>query len=593
MSSWVSNAPPGAVDDDRATTPLDIPQARLDKQRQIYEQKQRQKRLGSAMVIQSEARPRSGGRATSRLDKESLLRDSNESYHAYDGPQSFNVGNPDATTSTVQVLKVGSNNFDDDDDDDDLEEERLETIDSRHEPVMHHSGGGHHRLGFEGEDEESVPIGPDSASNPRRSNKRDADRPPKSGRQTRNNDRNGERPERDNHRSSGSGGRQRYHPDDSPEEEEEEEEEQREKAPPPRSRRGGDRARGGGGGNGGGAKDRRRRDSSGGAEDESPEPPTSRGLGDKKEKSDLSTTSSGSAGETLIAGMPDPTASLEDFVYKPAPQNVTIKCKVTRDKKGMDRGMFPTYFLHLERDDGKKIFLLAGRKRKKSTTSNYLISVDPTDLARNGESFVGKLRSNMLGTHFTIYDDGISTKKEEEAVKGGGGGGGAGGRAGRESVSSRKTLMETPGDKDHLRKELAAVVYETNVLGFKGPRKMTVVIPGMTLEQERVDVSPKTDNDGLVERYKRKHMDNLLELHNKTPVWNDDTQSYVLNFHGRVTQASVKNFQIVHDNDVDYIVMQFGRVSEDVFTMDYNYPMCAIQAFGVALSSFDSKLACE
>jgi tubby-related protein 1 len=44
-------------------------------------------------------------------------------------------------------------------------------------------------------------------------------------------------------------------------------------------------------------------------------------------------------------------------------------------------------------------------------------------------------------------------------------------------------------------------------------------------------------------------MANLIELHNKTPVWNDDTQSYVLNFHGRVTQASVKNFQIVHDND--------------------------------------------
>jgi tubby and related proteins len=107
-------------------------------------------------------------------------------------------------------------------------------------------------------------------------------------------------------------------------------------------------------------------------------------------------------------------------------------------------------------------------------------------------------------------------------------------------------------------------------------------------------------------------MENILELHNKTPVWNEDTQSYVLNFHGRVTQASVKNFQIVHDNDgkhhllkispfcfltkillVDYIVMQFGRIDEDVFTCDYSYPMCAIQAFGLALSSFDSKLACE
>lgn len=44
-------------------------------------------------------------------------------------------------------------------------------------------------------------------------------------------------------------------------------------------------------------------------------------------------------------------------------------------------------------------------------------------------------------------------------------------------------------------------------------------------------------------------MTDLVELHNKTPIWNEETQSYVLNFHGRVTQASVKNFQIVHNND--------------------------------------------
>lgn len=48
-----------------------------------------------------------------------------------------------------------------------------------------------------------------------------------------------------------------------------------------------------------------------------------------------------------------------------------------------------------------------------------------------------------------------------------------------------------------------------------------------------------------------------------------------------------------HSFTVEYIVMQFGRVSEEVFTMDYAYPMCALQAFGIALSSFDSKLACE
>lgn len=72
-----------------------------------------------------------------------------------------------------------------------------------------------------------------------------------------------------------------------------------------------------------------------------------------------------------------------------------------------------------------------------------------------------------------------------------------------------------------------------------------------------------------------------------------DTQSYVLNFQNRVTHASVKNFQVVPDLDLDYIVMQFGRVGLDTFTMDFQYPLSAVQAFGITLTSFDPKLLCE
>ncbi|XP_030328951.1 tubby-related protein 1 [Strigops habroptila] len=252
--------------------------------------------------------------------------------------------------------------------------------------------------------------------------------------------------------------------------------------------------------------------------------------------------------------------NLEEFVLRPAAQGVTIKCRVTRDKKGMDRGLYPTYYLHLDND--KKVFLLAGRKRKKSKTSNYLISIDPTDLSRGGENFIGKLRSNLMGTKFTVFDNGANPDRAN-------------------------------ADWSNVRQELSAVVYETNVLGFKGPRKMTVIIPGMNSDNERVPIRPRNDNDGLLMRWQNKNMDNVIELHNKAPVWNDETQSYVLNFHGRVTQASVKNFQIVHSSDPDYIVMQFGRVADDAFTMDYNYPLCAVQAFAIALSSFDGKLACE
>ncbi|XP_042722556.1 tubby-related protein 3 isoform X1 [Lagopus leucura] len=256
--------------------------------------------------------------------------------------------------------------------------------------------------------------------------------------------------------------------------------------------------------------------------------------------------------------------NLEEFALCPAPRGITVKCRVTRDKKGMDRGLFPTYYMHLEKDNNRKMFLLAGRKRKKSKTSNYVISVDPTDLSREGESFIGKLRSNLMGTKFTVYDHGVSPIKAQGQV-----------------------------EKAHTRQELAAIYYETNVLGFKGPRKMSVIIPGMNMNHKRIPVQPRNENESLLSKWQTKDLENLIELHNKAPVWNDDSQSYVLNFHGRVTQASVKNFQIVHDNDPDYIVMQFGRVAEDVFTLDYNYPLCALQAFAIGLSSFDSKLACE
>nr|XP_036871012.1 tubby-related protein 1-like isoform X6 [Manis javanica] len=111
---------------------------------------------------------------------------------------------------------------------------------------------------------------------------------------------------------------------------------------------------------------------------------------------------------------------------------------------------------------GKKVFLLAGRKRKRSKTANYLISSDPTNLSRGGENFVGKLRSNLLGNRFTIFDNGQNPQR---------GGGGT--------------------DVGSLRQELAAVIYETNVLGFRGPRRMTVVIPGMNEDNERVPIRPR------------------------------------------------------------------------------------------------------
>ena len=106
---------------------------------------------------------------------------------------------------------------------------------------------------------------------------------------------------------------------------------------------------------------------------------------------------------------------------------------------------------------------------------------------------------------------------------------------------------------------------------------MTIVVPGMDLDGERVECQPthgeisyfwqKVENnisekETLSAKLDSKSNENITTLHNKSPVWNEDSQSYVLNFHGRVTQASVKNFQIVHEKEPDYIVLQFGRIAD-------------------------------
>ncbi|XP_076790149.1 tubby-related protein 2 isoform X3 [Arvicanthis niloticus] len=253
---------------------------------------------------------------------------------------------------------------------------------------------------------------------------------------------------------------------------------------------------------------------------------------------------------------------MEAYVFLPASRDHMVQCRIVRNKQGVDKGMFPSYYLYLEAEDGVAHFLLAGRKRKRSKTSNYLISLDPKDMSRNGNNFVGKVRSNVLGTKFTIFDNGVNPERSYWIP-----------------------------DSARIREELGVVCYETNVLGFRGPRKMTVILPGMDSRKQRVKVQPQNDQDSILSRVQKGARHGLLLLQNKAPSWSDESGAYVLNFHGRVTRASVKNFQIVHPDEPDHLVLQFGRVAPNIFTMDFRYPLCPLQAFAICLSSFDGKLA--
>lgn len=275
------------------------------------------------------------------------------------------------------------------------------------------------------------------------------------------------------------------------------------------------------------------------------------------------------AGKALYTTQNLDTSDIRAFLMEPGPKNGSILCHIRREKGKLG---YPYYAVYLEAPgvmpgspEGER-FLLSARKRKKSKTSNYLISIDLDDTCRQSANYFGKLRSNFVGTEFTVYDGGVKPSETTGAP-----------------------------DAPQARLELGAVLYQYNVLGTRGPRKMTAVVPRVSDKGERHPVQAKTDKDKeqILRRHKERGdiSEELVTMINKPPKWNDQMQAYCLNFNGRVTKASVKNFQLASGDALDHVILQFGKVGKDAFTMDYAWPINALQAFAICLTSFDNKLA--
>jgi hypothetical protein len=164
------------------------------------------------------------------------------------------------------------------------------------------------------------------------------------------------------------------------------------------------------------------------------------------------------------------------------------------------------------------------------------------------------------------------------------------------------------------------IIYTANLLGSR-PRIMDVCIPkvigGVAGEEWRryLDGCDDMDESRILSCFKQlnqRHLDDLgmdentenehhlsentdfglMTLQNRPPWWNVELGSFVLNFGGRVSVASVKNFQLCERTDHDTILLQFGRIKgRHAFTMDFQYPLTAVQAFSIAISSLQSKMS--
>ncbi|KAF0692967.1 Aste57867_16013 [Aphanomyces stellatus] len=244
------------------------------------------------------------------------------------------------------------------------------------------------------------------------------------------------------------------------------------------------------------------------------------------------------------------SADIEFSPLRTMPSAALIEGSIVRCNSGTNR-LAPQYQFFLK----SKLVLLA-QKQLNNRTSNYHVfdmsrgGCASQKLTKKSGNYVGKLRSNFA-KHENVM---ISAQAE--------------------------------------RSELGAILFESKVSTSK-PRRLTVVCPPLSSENDIVPHVARTDVfSTLLEQHKTEKRpataaaDRLLVLENKEPEY--EKGCYRLNFNGRVSIPSVKNFQLIaRGGPKAGVVLQFGKVSDKLFHLDFKHPLTPFQAFAIALSQFN------
>jgi|UniRef100_K3WNH4 tubby-related protein 1 len=221
----------------------------------------------------------------------------------------------------------------------------------------------------------------------------------------------------------------------------------------------------------------------------------------------------------------------------------------------------------------KDQLILMAEKQLKNRTSNYHVfdmtrsTALASRLTKKSGNYLGKLRSNF-------------SKKKNVLV----------------GNWSQKT-------------ELGAILFG-NSTAANEPRHLTVILPPLSAKHQEIEGLTVADSSAtspslLIDLYKSSHASvsspkmptcALQVFENKEPVF--DNGFYRLNFNGRVSVPSVKNFQLVRQSsngntgaaakaETETVYLQFGKVDDKKFHLDFRAPLTPLQAFAIALAQFN------
>lgn len=245
---------------------------------------------------------------------------------------------------------------------------------------------------------------------------------------------------------------------------------------------------------------------------------------------------------------------------KAAPPNPVTRCLVVRERRQFHMMKPSEYTLYVQDSArGNEVLLLIAVRQGKSfhiynVMRGYL---SRQRLRKYGGNFLGELRTSGFGLdHVMLSADG--------------------------SLEYGAMSYRQPGQIN-------------NVL-FDGPqpRRCQMLFP--TLNADNIPtavVSARNRGRGLLDQLRRHILEgtnnispNLFLVKTKEPHYDPVSNSYRLNFHGRVTVPSIKNLQVIHAEDPSKVLCQFGKTDTSRFHLDFKRPFNAFQAFCIALASF-------
>ena len=183
--------------------------------------------------------------------------------------------------------------------------------------------------------------------------------------------------------------------------------------------------------------------------------------------------------------------------------------------------------------DNIKTILIAFKDKK-----IYLIYKYKSEEIINNMEIKAKMKWNIFSNHFKIYDKCNNTIEE--------------------------------------------INYKFNFKGWNGPTKLQILLPCLNKNIINGSETERNNNNLFFQK-----------MENKTPEYSNIFKCYILNFINRKIIPNEKNIQIIYSDDKgdkNNILLQFAKVGNNEYILDYKYPFNSITAFGLALSNLSSRI---